>query len=410
VTNRVGGSIHLYERIYRVLKEEIQTGMYQPGDLFPPEQELMARFGVSRMTTNRALQLLATEGFILRRAGVGTFVDERWRQRASAVLTPAHSHRDGAATPPPFTLAAGYEVRRVGFVIPFLAQSFGTELLAQVERELQERNITLSVACSFGSQDTEEQVVKRLIAAGAQGLIVFPVNGVYYNPAILRLHVDRFPVVVVDKKLPGIPVPYVTSDNQAAARDLTDHLLRLGHRHVAFFSPVRDGTSTLCERYDAFVAAHNEREIDHPAHYDLTTIPWHTLVHGLDQDQVRDISDFMNRHPEVTAVFATDDQLAEHWLAAARQRGRRVPEDFSIVCFDGPPPRAARWSYTCALQDQPALANAAVNILCTLLEGGADAAITTATTVPVRLHVGQSTGPAPDAAHSIHELTAAGTN
>ncbi|MCY0870249.1 MAG: GntR family transcriptional regulator [Firmicutes bacterium] len=406
MSRRMGGSIHLYERIYGVLKGEISTGVYQPGDLFPPEQELMTRFGVSRMTTNRALQLLAAEGYIVRRAGVGTFVGETWRQRACAIRTPAQS------APPEPTVAASLvsharSVRQIGFVIPFLGQSFGTELLAHVERELQERAMTLSVACSLGSQETEEQVVQRLLASGVQGLIVFPVNGTFYNPAILRLHVDHFPLVVVDKKLPGIPVPFVTSDNERAAHELTEHLLHLGHRAIAFFSPERDGTSTLCERYDAFVAAHNEQGIDHPTDYDLSAIPWNAIVDGLDQDQVRDIANFLDQHPEVTAAFATDDQLAEHWLEAARQTGRRVPEDLSIVCFDGRPPRKAHWSFTCALQDQPAMAHAAVTILCALLDGGESPETATATSVPTRLHVGHSTGPAPDPTPPVQPLGAA---
>jgi GntR family histidine utilization transcriptional repressor len=65
---------------YRAIKDTIlgaiATGDLKPGDRVASENELVRRFGVSRMTANRALRELAQEGIVVRVRGVGSFVSE----------------------------------------------------------------------------------------------------------------------------------------------------------------------------------------------------------------------------------------------------------------------------------------------------------------------------------------------
>jgi len=62
-----------YARVKQHLKQGLASGRWPPGALMPSEAELVASFGVSRMTVNRALRELQTEGLVLRTQGVGTF-------------------------------------------------------------------------------------------------------------------------------------------------------------------------------------------------------------------------------------------------------------------------------------------------------------------------------------------------
>ncbi|KWR90954.1 histidine utilization repressor [Cupriavidus sp. IDO] len=66
----------LYQQVKEYIARQIQSGAWQPGDRVPSEQELVSRFGVSRMTVNRALRELSEQGRVVRVAGVGTFVAE----------------------------------------------------------------------------------------------------------------------------------------------------------------------------------------------------------------------------------------------------------------------------------------------------------------------------------------------
>jgi GntR family transcriptional regulator, histidine utilization repressor len=81
-----------YARVKQFLKKELAHGRWPPGALMPSEAELVARFGVSRMTVNRALRELQGEGFIHRVQGVGTFAAPL--HRVSSTLTIRDLHEE----------------------------------------------------------------------------------------------------------------------------------------------------------------------------------------------------------------------------------------------------------------------------------------------------------------------------
>jgi GntR family transcriptional regulator, histidine utilization repressor len=64
----------LHRRIRAEISERIRSGAWPPGHRVPSEHELMAAYGCSRMTVNKALAPLAEQGLIVRRRKAGTFV------------------------------------------------------------------------------------------------------------------------------------------------------------------------------------------------------------------------------------------------------------------------------------------------------------------------------------------------
>ncbi len=72
----------LHGQIRRAIARPILSGAWAPGRRIPSEHDLVARFGVSRMTVNRALASLAGEGLVERRRKAGTVVAARSAERA----------------------------------------------------------------------------------------------------------------------------------------------------------------------------------------------------------------------------------------------------------------------------------------------------------------------------------------
>ena len=66
----------LYAKVKDHILENIRNGAWVPGARVPSENELVESFRISRMTANRALRELTSEGFLSRVPGVGTFVKE----------------------------------------------------------------------------------------------------------------------------------------------------------------------------------------------------------------------------------------------------------------------------------------------------------------------------------------------
>jgi GntR family transcriptional regulator, histidine utilization repressor len=84
-----------YTRVKQHLKDGLAAGTWSPGELMPSEAQLVAQFGVSRMTVNRALRELQTEGLIERRQGLGTFAAQL--NPVSSQLTIRDLHEEIAA-------------------------------------------------------------------------------------------------------------------------------------------------------------------------------------------------------------------------------------------------------------------------------------------------------------------------
>lgn len=79
-----------YARVKKFLKDGLAAGRWPPGSLMPSETELVARFGISRMTVNRALRELQSEGLVRRTQGVGTFAAPLNRVASTLTIRDLH--------------------------------------------------------------------------------------------------------------------------------------------------------------------------------------------------------------------------------------------------------------------------------------------------------------------------------
>lgn len=66
-----------YRDIADTLREEIESGVLQPGSTLPHTEDLMARFGVAKSTVRAAVDVLAQEGLVVARRRYGTVVRDR---------------------------------------------------------------------------------------------------------------------------------------------------------------------------------------------------------------------------------------------------------------------------------------------------------------------------------------------
>lgn len=90
-----------YAKVKQAISKKIAAGVWRPHDRIPSEAELVAQFGFSRMTINRALRELTDEGLLVRLQGVGTFVAEpkgqsalfEIRSIADEIAARQHQHR-----------------------------------------------------------------------------------------------------------------------------------------------------------------------------------------------------------------------------------------------------------------------------------------------------------------------------
>jgi GntR family transcriptional regulator len=78
----------LYAQIAEGILARIESGELSPGDRLPSERQLSRMLGVNRLTVRRALEMLASQGLLLRRQGDGTYVAEPKIERQAGRLVP----------------------------------------------------------------------------------------------------------------------------------------------------------------------------------------------------------------------------------------------------------------------------------------------------------------------------------
>jgi GntR family histidine utilization transcriptional repressor len=110
-----------YLRVKQHLKDGLAGGRWPPGALMPSEAELVAEFGVSRMTVSRALRELQSEGLVQRAQGVGTFAGAL--HRVSSTLTIRDLHED--ITSRGHRHQAVVHLQRAEAATPLLAEQLG---------------------------------------------------------------------------------------------------------------------------------------------------------------------------------------------------------------------------------------------------------------------------------------------
>ncbi|GIP25810.1 GntR family transcriptional regulator [Paenibacillus sp. J23TS9] len=355
--------LHLYEQIYLHIVQEIKEGRLKEGDRVSSEKDLAEKFGVSRITSKKALEKLADSGVIIRIQGKGSYVaDGLMGEQEPKHYSEVRTH-----------LVPDDDKRLIGFIIPNFSDEFGLQLLRSMEKRSAEHNYQLIIKRTFDGRDEEKRAIELFISLGIKGLIVTPIHGQHYNSELLRLVLDRFPIVLVDRYLKGIPVCSVYTDNKKAAMDLTRHLINKGHKKIAFLSPPEENTSTLEERLLGYTLAFTEEGMNLNKDYLLTnlkgTLPINIDGSAIESDK-KTVKHFLQQHPDVKAFVASEFLIATMLAQVINSLGKSL-EEFEIVCFDSLNDHLGQPIFTHIEQDEKQMGELAVDMLISQLEGTA---------------------------------------
>ena len=120
----------------------------------------------------------------------------------------------------------------------------------------------------------------------------------------------------------------VAVDDRNMGRQIGEELLSLGHRRIAVFGSNPVAGDSLAMRFQGFCDAYREHGLAyHQPDYRETRFSYDA---GYETARV-----FFSENPEVTALFAMSDTVAVGAIRALNDLGKKVPEDISVIGFDG---------------------------------------------------------------------------
>lgn len=139
----------------------------------------------------------------------------------------------------------------LGLIVENIADPFMSEVTCAVEEVARERGMFVVISSAGYAPENEQVVVTGLANRRVAGLVLTPTSGDHSYLATDRL---RVPVVFVDRPPIQYDADTVVTDNEGGARLATSHLIKYGHRRIAFVGD-RLHIYTTRLRYQGYRAA-----------------------------------------------------------------------------------------------------------------------------------------------------------
>lgn len=226
----------------------------------------------------------------------------------------------------------------LGVVVPTIRNSVHAELVRSAEQAAFDRNYNIVLCDTDFNLDRELKYLDLLIQRRVEGVLLAPFSK--GSPSD-ETRLDRFiqagvKVVCMQQLLGGSSIPQVVPDNFGAAREMTRHLIRLGHRRIAFLhGGLPPWYTAMNERLEGYRAALEESDLPVDPSLVLEAGTFETL---LPEDggmfHAQQVESLLRRKSNPTAVFAPVDVLAIKVMSLVRKIGMRVPDDVAVAGFD----------------------------------------------------------------------------
>lgn len=305
------GDIPLHRHIYQKLLEEIESGIYSPGDRLPSEAALCERFQASRITVAKAFQTLQRDNLVTRRPGSGTYVERPDVQNAL----------------------------KFGLLIPDLGT---TEIFEPICQGIMRSQAARSHSLTWGHHNVDEADKLRATEQLCQQYIAQKVDGVFFAPTEFvdkrdeanhrlasMLQRAGIPIVLLDRDFERYPersnFDLVGIDNHRAGFVLTQHLLQAGAKRVIF--AVRENSAATTE---ARMAGYRE------ALYRGGVQPRSSaegVVMSGDFEDAKFVQQMLNKH-KPDGIVCANDVTAARLMKTLVSLGIKVPSDMRMAGLD----------------------------------------------------------------------------
>jgi LacI family transcriptional regulator len=231
----------------------------------------------------------------------------------------------------PNRLARSLRTRRshsIGVIIPDITNPLFPPIVRGIEDALAPLGYTALVTNADGDPELERERFETLRGRQVDGFILG--TATVDDELISRALEEELPFVLVNRTLDVDGVHAVAPDDRRGSRQAIEHLVELGHRDIGHIAGPQSA-STGQQRLAGFleVTAHHGVAKDERAVVEARSF---TKEAGAEAART-----LLDRWPECTAIFASNDLIALGVYSVAKQRKLRCPDDLSVVGFNDMP-------------------------------------------------------------------------
>lgn len=270
----------------------------------------------------------------------------------------------------------------VGLLIPDITNPFYAELIAGLSHYLEAHDSLLFLAHTEDNVAKQNKLIESLISQNAGGLVLCPSKET--DISFLETVKKRgIPIVLAVRPMIDESFDYVGTNSFMGVQMATEHLIKLGHRHIAFIGGAVN-SQTRSHRLGGFISKLLEFGIYPSENYMVSC--------GASRAEGAAATyKLLQQHPEITAVIAYQDIVAFGVMRAAKDMGLVVGKEIAVVGFDDVPDAAdTSPSLTTVSVSAQQIGLAAGELLLSKMAGNSDG--TKSLVFPPKLIVRQSCG------------------
>lgn len=222
----------------------------------------------------------------------------------------------------------GQRTFTIGLVLSSISnETFG--LLAEsIQKILFSSGYNLIICNTSYDSEIEKEAFNTLLMKKVDAIIAIPSDR--QSEKLNEIKNIGIPIILIDRVIPNLVVDTVRVDNNKGTQEAINHLIKLGHRSIGYIDRKIDQSHSLEQKL-----GYKQALETHGIPYDASNV-----VRTEDYDYVSGIiavKKLVQKNPQLTAVFAYYDITALGALRGLIEMGYRVPEDFSLIGYDGMP-------------------------------------------------------------------------
>lgn len=232
----------------------------------------------------------------------------------------------GYSAPQPSREGTRRNAHTIGLILPDIGNPFFTKIGHGVEQAANLHEYRVIICNSRSDIALEKRYLSDLIARRVDGIIIAPSNDASF--ATLESFTNaQCPIILIDREIPNLAIDVVQSDNQQAALKITQHLIALGHRRIAFISG-DNRISTSRDRLYGYRLALDTAGIPFDSSLVFEENPSLALPGYVSTQQL------CQRNALPDAIMAINAMTAMGVVQVCTERQLRIPYDIALVTFD----------------------------------------------------------------------------
>ena len=298
--------MYIYTKIVNYLDYLIRKNSDNEEFLLPSESQLCAKFNASRVSVRRAFEELKKNDLIYSEKGKGYYINTKNSSLKNNI------HRKKLS----FT-----------FISTTLNRHHRINILNGINQFCNQNDISCTAMLSYNDPLLEQNKLHEAIDMQTDGIILFPSDCNIYSMELFKLLKYKTPIVLVDRNLHGLNLPYISSNHFEMAYKAIEWFYKRNIKEIVYISHQDDISSAVRDRQNGI----QKGLLDF-----MGRINKHNLIYdSLPKSELYNFYyEYFSNHPEINGIIYTTSENLQYLFKALQDLNRKVNEDVFLIFID----------------------------------------------------------------------------